>query len=197
MMQISYKCIYIILIISFWSCHSKSLRLEEIDSFVMDSNNGLSVTSQIGDVCTRVTYNPPELLASRTTTSMSPTLLDSLVSQFGNSMAFVVSISRENQEVLDPSVGARSYGQMLNVLSFRAGEFISLVTSKGDTLVPQNCYVDRTFGISEETRLLVTFKKVETAEWLKIRIKDFGLNTGNQSLVFYREDIQAIPRVRI
>ena len=167
---------------------TKSLTRDELDRYLADPTNGLSQKQEVGDIAIEVMYRPAALLMIA-----SASASDSSAAQF---QYYILAISRKNTEVLDPTRGFSTYSSLLQTLAFRSHEFLSLVTSRGDTLAPSNAILERTYGMGTSTRILVTFPVTATQPDVTLHLAEFGLRTGNLRFPFKQRDIADIPALR-
>jgi hypothetical protein len=109
---------------------------------------------------------------------------------FGRSM---VHITKEalHQTTLD------EYGDLLNTLSFRMHEYVSMTTAKQDTIPVGDFMLNRTFGMSSSTDVLFVFDraKAKDVDWVQFNLNEFGLGVGNQRFRFDVDDLENAPQV--
>jgi len=123
--------------------------------------------------------------------------VDSLRKQYRDAAFFMLSIARNQREVLQPAEGFADYSTLLQTLAFRMGEHVQLVTSQGDTLRPVNYYLDRTYASASATQLLFAFPKPPfTGSW-RFQLRECGLGTGNLSFSFGAPQLAAAPTLAL
>jgi hypothetical protein len=89
------------------------------------------------------------------------------------------------------------YGDLVQTLSFRMGDYVTLTTDANDTIPVSDFVLNRTYGFSNSTDLLFVFdrKKAEEKEWVQFNLNECGLGIGNQHFRFKMDDIKSIPVV--
>lgn len=167
------------------SC-SKELTEDELESYLADPSNGLTQMQEVNDLTIEVAYRPTSLLLSD---QINPN--KSSLPQY-----YLLVISRKGQEILDPTRGFSTYSSLLQTLAFRPQEYIRLTTARGDTLLPSNAILERTYGMGSSTRLLVTFPVKNDKQDVLFHLGEFGLHTGNVFFSFRAEDINAVPKLK-
>ena len=180
---------------SLWSCHATSLPPEDLVAYVNAPSNGVSQTQRSGETQVSVTYQSPDMLVTRELQGgvISGRVVDSLRGKYGHSTYFLLSIARNGREVLQPREGFAQYSDLLQTLSFRMGQYVRLVTSRGDTLRPVNYYLDRTYAAGSSSQLLFAFPAAPLAGTWQFHLLECGLETGNMAFVFDTKAIQDIP----
>lgn len=163
---------------------TRKVTSEELEHYLAEPSNGLTHVKEIGDLTIQVAYRPISIATINTSTSG--------VSQC--SQYYLLSISREGNEALDPTRGFAAYSSLLQTLAFRPQEYMQLITSSGDTLLPHNAILERTYGLSTSTRVLVAFPSKENMREARLHIGEFGLGLGNLIFSFKQRDISALPK---
>lgn len=77
-------------------------------------------------------------------------------------------------------------------------EYVMLTTSARDTIPVGDFMLNRTYGLSASTDVLVVFnrEKARGADWVQINLSEFGLGVGSQRFRFSRKDLDEIPRIK-
>lgn len=190
-------CIFLILA----SCAPKEVEYNEFVNYIQDEDNGLHKQAEMNGIVTELTYKPTdiwvhlELGESQTTQRRK----DSLRRHYNNYHYFTVSLSKDNKEALHSSASSMmQYSELVQTLSFRMNEYVTLTTSAQDTIPVGDFSLDRTYGLSSATSLLFVFtrEKTESAEWLQFNLNEFGLGTGNQRFRFKNKDLLKAPSIK-
>ncbi|TGE17544.1 hypothetical protein [Hymenobacter elongatus] len=169
---------------------TNELTTSELDHYLANPANGLTRKQEAGELTVEVTYRPAALVAPY---HREDKLLDRHQSQY-----YLLSISRKGAEVLDPARGFSAYSSLLQTLAFRPQEYMRLTTADGDTLVPSNSILERTYGMGASTRILVAFPASagEKHPSVVFHLEEFGLQMGNLSFPFEHQDIVDIPPLK-
>jgi hypothetical protein len=166
-----------------FSCHKKDKTQQEIAKFVSDPANRLEVVQRTGEIETSAAFRPTQLIIGSLKEKKRELDLK-------NKYFFVLSLSAHHKELLR-QLSFDSYSEMVQVLAFRMSEYVSAVTDDGHTVQPAECLFDQTYGMSNANHLLIVFNKsnFEGAKQIFLKIKEFGLNTGNLSYQFDKQNM--------
>jgi hypothetical protein len=177
------------------SCQPAKLTPAQLSTYVADPEHGLQQRQQVGQTEVTVTYQPTELLVAREIQDVGrdPHLVDSLRHQYSKAAYFLLSISRDGRDVLQPATGFAHYSELLQTLAFHMDDQVRLVTSQGDTLRPTNYYLDRTATGSNASYLLLAFAKPASSGTWHLHLRECGLGTGDLSFVFDAQQLRAVP----
>ena len=176
---------------------------KSLSAYIADPDHGLIQEKMANGVSFKVIYRPQDFLvkqemdAGLARTDMA---IARLHEQYNKQIYFLLSISKNNQEVLNSLAGDReSFSEMINRLAFGMGENVTLVTSESDTLEVVDAIYPRMYGMSNSTDILLAFKnkEIKKAEYLKLTLKDLGLNTGNIDFKFNTKDIKRTPKLKL
>lgn len=180
------------------SCGKQLLSSEELSAYVSDEEHGYTQKFESGGTVVSVTYRPTDLLVHQETGDepTSAGRIDSLRQKYGQYYYFVLSLSHNNKEALH-QVGQEQYSDMVNILSFRMNEFVTMTTAASDTIPVGDFMLNRTFGMSTSTDLLFVFnrEKVKGKEWVQFNLNEFGLGVGNQRFRFKTKDLDEAPLI--
>lgn len=181
------------------SCQPAHLTPEELNRYVDDPDHGLQQHQQVGETVVAATYQPAELLVAREIQALedAPLQVDSLRQKYSNAAYFLLSISRNGRDVLQPAEGFAQYSELLQTLAFHMDEQVRLVTSQGDTLRPTNYYLDRTTTGTHAAQLLLAFAKPASSGTWHLQLRECGLGTGNLSFAFETQQLQAVPALLV
>jgi hypothetical protein len=171
----------------------------ELLAFCQDEDHGLTKTIVSGDVSTRLTYRPTDVMVSqemKTSADPSSDKIATLREKYSPYYYFILSLSRSGKEVLNSSGGHTEFSSLLQTISFRMGEVVNLTTPSRDTIPLTDFVYNRTFGLSASTDILLVFPRSDVKdETIQINIDEFGLGAGKQSLIFKTEDLNTVPRI--
>lgn len=181
------------------SCRHSMLSGEEMAAYVADTAHGLKQIQQVGDVEVSVTYQPVDLLITRELMGLPlrQAAVDSLRKKYHNTTFFLLSVSRNQRELLQPKEGFTAYSDLLQTLSFQMNEHVRLLTSQGDTIKPSNYYLDRTYGSANATQLLFAFPKISSAGIWQFQMQECGLGTGNLRFAFDASLPDSVPTLAL
>ena len=186
----------------FLSSCKKQVNEKELINYIKNPDNGILIEKEIGTVNYKVYYKPSDLLVNQEVTAYE-IKTDSLIKLYqdiyAKNLYFMVSISQNNQEVLNNLAGNKQrFGSMVNQLAFGMDQKVTLTTSEKDTLYLKDYIYPRTYGVGNSTDMLFAFenKNINKAEWLQLLIEDFGLQTGDVRFKFLTKDIRKTPTLK-
>jgi hypothetical protein len=158
------------------------------------------VTNDVGDYKVAVTYRPTDLLVKQEV-GEKPTkeVIDKAWKKYQNYYYFILSLSKSGKEALDQSQGFGQYSEMVQKLSFRVPEFVNMTTSASDTIPVADFILNRTYGLSSSTDVLVVFNKEKTIDqqWVQFNLNEFGMNLGNSRMRFKVKDLEGCPKLTL
>jgi len=169
-------------------------------AYIQDERNGLKVTNDVGDYKVAVAYRPTDLLVKQEV-GEKPTkeVIDKARKKYQNYYYFILSLSKLGKEALDQSQGFGQYSEMVQQLSFRVPEFVNMTTSASDTIPVADFILNRTYGLSSSTDVLVVFNKEKTIDqkWVQFNLNEFGMNLGNSRMRFKVKDLEGCPKLTL
>jgi hypothetical protein len=173
--------------------------MEELATYVNDVENGLAIQTKAGDFTFKTTVLPTDRLVAMEIGEgeVKPDTVDKWRKHFDDFLYFQLSISRNGKEALHQLEDHAMYAELVNVLSFQMEQHVNLTTAS-DTIPVHDYILNRTYGLSESSDLLFSFKreKIENNEWIQFNVNEFGLGVGNQRFRFRKRDIDAVPTIR-
>lgn len=192
------RCLYLTVILAICgACEPDRLTPEELDIYIEDEANGLIKFVETGRSRVGVAYRPTDLLVHQdivgTTTAE---MIEAERKKYSPYLYFILSLSTDNREALH-AAEAMKYGDLVQTLSFRMGDYVTLTTDANDTIPVSDFVLNRTYGLSNSTDLLFVFDrmKAEDKEWVQFNLNECGLGIGNQHFRFKMDDIKSIPVV--
>lgn len=191
------KDFYVVFILFIVGCgNSAHLPPEKLSAFVIDEEHGLKKTAVLNNINTEVTYRPVDLLVYQ---EIGKQVVDAkeignLRKKYSQYIYFVLSLSKDNKEALHQAGGSQ-YGELVQTLSFRMNEYVTLTTAANDTIPVGDFTLNRTYGMSGSTDLLFVFDKKKTIgqDWIQFNLNEFGLGVGNLRFRFAMENIEKVP----
>ena len=191
------KCFYVVFILFIVGCgNSAHLPPEKLSAFVIDEEHGLKKTAVLNNINIEVTYRPVDLLVYQ---EIGKQVVDAkeigiIRKKYNQYIYFVLSLSKDNREALHQAGGSQ-YGELVQTLSFRMNDYVTLTTAANDTIPVGDFMLNRTYGMSSSTDLLFAFDKGKTIgqDWIQFNLNEFGLGIGNQRFRFAMEDIEKVP----
>ncbi len=108
----------------------------------------------------------------------------------------MLSLSANHKELLR-QLKFTDYSEMVQVLAFRMMEYVSAVPDNGKAVAPEDCLFQQTYGMGTANQLLIVFdrSKLEKANQIEIKIKEFGLNIGNLNYRFNIKDVDDLQNI--
>lgn len=181
------------------ACRPTELPAEALAAYVDDPAHDLHQVQQVAGVNIQVTYQPIDLLVSRELQGQVTTQAqcDSLRRKYAGSIYFLLSLSRDGKELLQPREGFTEYSALLQTLAFRMNDYTRLVTSQGDTLRPANYYLDRTYASASSSQLLFAFPQVPLTGTWQFQVRECGLGIGNVSFPFEAKTASSAPTLAV
>lgn len=172
----------------------------ELVSVIQEDRSGLKKTLVIDEYKLDVLYKPVDLMVSEHIgdSLINRERLALLRKRYGNYDYFILSLSRNSKEALhNADGGLEQYSSLVQTLSFRMNEYVTLTTNTSDTIPMADFILNRTYGISSSTDLLFAFNKVRSpkSEWIQFNLNEFGLGIGNQRFRFMCEDLNDAPTI--
>lgn len=131
---------------------------EELTRYVAEERNQLTKKIQVSDQLVQVTYRPADLWIYQEAGGliMDSVTYKTLHKRYSGRYYFILSLSIGNGEALDPArKGLRQYGELVQTSSFGMDDHVTLITSGQDTIPVSDFMLDRTFGLSNSTDLLI------------------------------------------
>jgi hypothetical protein len=188
-----------IVCIAISSCSPKKFSAEELQAYIIDEENGTSLTEELNGTKVTVTYRPTDLWVSHEIDHevVSMPEIDSLRKRYSDYYYFTVSLSRNNKEALHQVNNMGEYSELVQTLSFRMPQYVTLTTAKQDTIPVGDFILNRTYGLSSTTDLLFVFNKKKAAgtDWVQFNLNEFGLGLGNQRFRFSTMDLEETPQI--
>jgi hypothetical protein len=81
--------------------------------------------------------------------------------------------------------GREAYSAWLQKLTFEMKDFIHLETASGDSIPPDLCHMERSYGLHKSRSFLLMFpsplQNGRKDQKLTLRLKEFGLGVGQMS----------------
>jgi len=175
------------------SCNRPIESKASLTKYLNDSTHGLTQSHEINKIKAAVTYMPWEVIASRTR-ERNKTSIKVLQSKY----YFVLALSANGKEVLR-QLPFNQYSEMVQVLAFRLRPYVSIVRDDGKVIEAEDCLFQQTYGMAKENEVLLVFNRSELTNTnaMDLKIKEFGLNTGNLDYKINTKDISNIPNIAI
>jgi hypothetical protein len=180
------------------ACAPSQLSKDELVEYIRDEENGVKHSATLGKTVVDVQYRPTDLWVAQELNGETPrpSQVDSLRKKYDHYYYFILSLSRNNKEALHQvDEGFGQYSELVQTLSFRMPEYVTLTTAAQDTIPVGDFMLNRTYGMSSATEVLFVFsrEKVTDQEWVQFNLNEFGLGIGNQRFRFKRSDLEAVP----
>lgn len=191
---------------SFWaimilmfSCSPGEFRTpEELQLFVADEDNGLKKTTEINGYKIEVMNRPTDLWVHQEVEFPDSSAITALRKKYDAYYYFIVSLSRDSKEALHQVSSMEQYSELVQTLSFRMADYVTLTTSAYDTIPVGDSMLNRTYGLSASTDIVFVFNKEKASgqEWVQFNLNEFGLGVGNQRFRFRRKDLDKVPPLK-
>lgn len=191
----------LVLIIFTSSCKQKTFDSEkELWAYVHNPENGYQYQKNIGTISYVLTYRPTDILVQQELAAdFSKDKIDSLRKKYGDYLYFNLSMSANNQELLNSQAGNRNaFGAMVNKLAFGMGEKVHLISRERDTIPLADYIYPRMYGMSNSTNLLLVYPKDEKVlqnDFFHFTVEDLGLGTGEVSFKVPVKNIVDEPKL--
>lgn len=189
------------LIIACVACQPDYLDREALNAYLADESNGLSNEMKAGGLHLKVTYRPTDLLVDQDlghqVTDMQK--VHEYRHRYEDYIYFVLNLEANGRDVLyGTSINQQDFGEKLQTLSFRMGEYVELTTALGDTIPVADYIYHRNFGIEGSSALLFVFHKEKIAgqPWVSFDLKEFGLGIGTRRFRFQTDDLERAPKLK-
>ncbi|MDB5124735.1 MAG: hypothetical protein JWP94_2864 [Mucilaginibacter sp.] len=175
------------------SCRKKINNKTDLINYINDPGNGLVKIEEVGKIKAELLYKPWELMADRHD-KKAKTVDSDWSDHLKDKYFFVLSLSANNKELLRQMEFNR-YSEMVQVLAFRMIGFIDIIPDNAKPIEPTGCMFQQTYGASDANQILIVFDKAKlaAAKLLNIKIKEFGLNTGDLNFQIATKDINELP----
>jgi len=176
------------------SCQKVITDKAALFEYLTKTEHGLKKANVTNKIKVEVTYYPWQLVEQ----NQNKRVQKEVERGFADKCYFVLAFSANGKELLR-QLPYSEYSEMVQVFSFRMQPNISIVTDAGKKVEAQDCLFEQTYGMGKENELLIVFdkRKLQDATTLKLRIKEFGLNIGNQDFQIRVKDINDMPEIKI
>jgi hypothetical protein len=184
-----------------WRCTvSEFDSVQALNDYIASPGNKLTQVTESNGYRITLTYRPTGLLVHQEIGDdpHDSSAISASRKKYTDYYYFVLSLSKKDKEALHQTSGMAEYSELVQTLSFRMGNYVTLTTSSADTVPAGDFMLDRTYGLSQSTDLLFVFNKEETQgkEWVQFNLNEFGLGAGNQRFRFRVEDLEEVPRLK-
>lgn len=172
-----------------------------MNDYIKEEDNGYHYQKTVADVDYVLQYRPTDLLVKQELgNNTDPKQVEKLRKQYGQYMYFNLSMSKNNQELLNGvTYDKAKFGQMVSELAFGMAEKLHVYTPTKDTLALADFIYPRMYGMSNSTSIMIVYPrdpKYLEQDYLNFVIEDLGLDTGN---VRFKIDTKALtnePQLR-
>lgn len=192
------------LVLSFSSC-SNELSKNEYLKYLQDPENGLVKIVEINNIQIKCEYKPSDYvvlnqLSKQLETEKTITNTKDLLSEADDFITFYIKLSstKENDFLKTDLLNKDQYYKRLNYYNSEIENDLILVQGK-DTLQSNYTYLERNFGIGNESTLIVGFvkNKEKASENFSLILNEQALNLGQIKFDFLSEKINKVPKVKI
>lgn len=185
---------YTALFLCIFSCQRKDKTLSD---YVKNPRNGLSKENIINGVKYEMSYRPSRFFVENEQRRKPDINRDSLENFYNKNYYFLLELSSGNLDLMRAiQTDREQFGKMVHQLAFKMENSTTMITNKKDTIPVAMSHFVRTYGMSPKNTIILAFNndKVKDANWLKIKLKDIGLNSGDMSFKFKVKDIKETPK---
>lgn len=183
------------------ACSPSTMTEEELQAYVADVDHGLRQSVEVNGYKAELTYRPTDLwvkqeIGDKPVTSQE---IEAFRKKYSSYYYFILSLSRDNKEALHTLDGGMGqYSELVQVLSFRMADYVTMTTSARDTIPVGDSMLNRTYGMSQSTDLLFVFnkEKAKDKDWVQFNLNEFGLGLGNQRFRFERKNLDNAPSIK-
>ncbi|KQC31617.1 hypothetical protein AAY42_05320 [Flagellimonas eckloniae] len=183
------------------SCKPKTFDSEkELFAYLKTEANGYHHEKVIGNISYALTYRPTDLLVKQELTEgFSNEKVDSLRKEYSNYLYFNLSMSANNQELLNATARNRNeFGVMVNQLVFGMGDKVHLISQKRDTIPMIDYVYPRMYGTDKSTNMLLVYpkeKKLLEQDYFFFSVQDFGFATGEVGFKIHTKPFLIEPQL--
>ena len=199
MKEIKYLYQFIIIFMALCSCTKQRFdTAQELRAYVKTKEHGYIWQKTVNGVDFTLTYRPTDLLVNQELGAhKTEEYIDSLRKKYSKYLYFNLSMSKNNQELLNNVAGNRSqFGAMVNQLAFGMGNKVHLYTPKRDTIPLADYSYPRMYGMSGSTTILFVYPRDALKEdHLNLVIGDIGFQTGEVRFKIITELLKNEPEL--
>ena len=201
----SYLNLLSLLFLTLWfsSCSTRTFNSsDELTEYITEEDSEYMVSKVINGIDFSMLYRPTDLLVfQELSTDYTQKKVDSLRSKYGEYLYFNLSMSKNNQELLNGLAADRNrFGAMVNTLAFGMGEKLNLITASRDTVALADYIYPRMYGMSRSTTMMLVYPKAEvleaTGDYFIITLADLGFGTGEVQFKFSKRIIKEQPQIK-
>lgn len=177
------KAMSFALLLTIISCKPVIRTKNDLIKYISDPANGLRQEKQINNITISCLYQPVALHQKKINTKIED-------KKTSDRACFVLSLAKDNKELLN-QLNYNLYSEMVQVLSFRMPQYVSLIIEGKEPIVPLDVFFQQTYGLSNSNNVLLIFDKAQIAntDEFKIKIKEFGLDLGNLAFGYKSKDL--------
>ncbi|WP_350284670.1 hypothetical protein [uncultured Croceitalea sp.] len=164
-------------------CQKKFSSEKELWTYIKNPENGYHLEKTMGHIKYALTYRPTDVLVKQSLTDdFDQMAIDSLRQIYGDYLYFNLSMSANDQELLNSKAADRAaFGTMVNQLAFGMDNKVHLITKSRDTIPLADYIYPRMYGMANSTNLLLVYPKDKAAlneDYFHFTIEDLGFATG-------------------
>ena len=174
---------------------------EEMWTYLKNPEHQYIQTKTVNGVNFSIVYKPTDLLVQQELgKEISSKAIDSLRKKYEKYLYFNLSMSKNNQELLNTVAGNKEqFGAMVNELAFGMEQKVHLYTPQKD-IIPMADYIyPRMYGMSGATTMLLVYprdKQLVDSDYMTFTIEDLGFYTGEVKLKISTKIINNEPQLR-
>ncbi|UGU18126.1 hypothetical protein LS482_09625 [Sinomicrobium kalidii] len=184
------------------ACSSGTFDTEEsLLAYIREEENGYMHHKKVKGVDFSLLYKPTDLLVNQELYDKTDSrTVDSLRKKYGKYMYFILSMSKNDQELLNNVAGDRGrFGGMVNELAFGMDRKVHLYTPEKDTLPMADFIYPRMYGMSRSTDIMLVYPRKEkylNDDYINIIVEDLGFYTGEVKFKVLTENINNEPSLK-
>jgi len=180
------------------SCKKKVNNRSDLIAYINNADNGLIKTNQIGKIKAELHFKPWQLMSLSNNDKNGVKGNKYPIENFSGKFFFVLSLSANNKELLK-QLPLRQYSEMVSVMAFRMNEFVEIVPDGNKPVDPVECIFEQTYGMGIANNLLLVFdnKELIGTNNLSVKIKEFGLDTGDLNFSIKTKDIIKLQNIAL
>jgi hypothetical protein len=182
------------------SCSTSFDHEQEMMDFITEEDNGYRYSKNVNGVDFSLQYRPTDLLVKQEIGEVGDMkLVDSLRVVYGKFLYFNLSMSFNNQELLNSVASDKNkFGQMVNDLAFGIDKKVNLITPTQDTIAMTDFIYPRMYGMTHATTIMLVYpydKKMLEHEFMNLTIQDLGFYTGEVNIKINTNKIKQQPKL--
>ncbi|HEY4205205.1 MAG TPA: hypothetical protein VGM31_00260 [Puia sp.] len=186
-----------LLMLLFCACHSREVSKKSLVRLV-EHDHKFNQEQDVGGIKIRLQYIPYQLMVAQELQGTGDgSRIATLENKYKGQYYFKLYLSKNNKEIIRQLGGMGPYSDMVEILSFRLGEFVNATTEKRDTVSLADYAFEQDYGLSPANTLLLAFPKKDfnASDRITVNIGELGLGIGALQFDFKKGDLNGLPKL--